>query len=89
MTIKYGDCIRCGWCCIEVPCGAGRCDPCEHLSSDADGVHTCSQYPFDHLDAFSRICLEPGKGCGGGGENPLYEKLWCKMKRIKYQRLYK
>jgi len=77
--MKYGDCIRCGHCCLDMPCGAGRRDPCEYLSVDANGIYTCSEWPFTHLSGFAQRCLEANKGCGGGGNNPRYVKLWKKL----------
>lgn len=79
-NLKYGDCIRCGYCCIKDPCGMTDNRECEHLSQ-VDGVHSCTHYPFHHLDTFTQECLAAGVGCGYGGENPMYKALWIKLKR--------
>jgi len=72
---KFGDCIRCGYCCIKDPCGLAKKSPCEHLS-EVEGVNSCAHYPFDHLGEFERICLSAGSGCGYAGQNTMYLKLW-------------
>jgi len=83
--MKYGDCIRCGWCCLDIPCGlGGRGMTCPHLSVDEVGVHTCALWPFENEDTFTKIMLEPKKGCGYGGENPMYKRLWSKLKIGEY-----
>lgn len=81
--MKYGDCIRCGWCCRDFSCGLSNKEPCKFLSQDEDGIHSCEHYPFTHLDTFTRMCLEAGTGCGNGGENPDYRRLWVKLKKMR------
>lgn len=80
--MKYGDCIRCGFCCTNMPCGLGKTVDglCEFLTKDAKGVYTCLHYPFTHLGPLTQLCLEAGKGCGYGGEHKTYEELWVKLK---------
>jgi len=74
-------CIGCGFCCIDCPCGLATQDPCEHLIPQEDGSFKCAQYPFEHLDTFTQICLAPGEGCGYDGQNSMYRELYLKLKK--------
>lgn len=72
------DCIGCGGCCKDYPCGGG------YDVKDLDGQKTCDKlvevdrvngqpqyrcFVFASMikDPFARMCLEPGRGCDKAG----------------------
>lgn len=68
-------CLQCGHCCLESSCGLGVKEPCEHLIPINKQQYKCAHYPFDHLDAFTMLCLNPGGGCGYDGQHEKYKNL--------------
>ena len=79
--MKKGDCIRCGWCCIDYPCGLStRVVGCEFLVKEPNGQYTCTQWPFTHLDIIDRVLLAPGQGCTTDGSHKEYMELFNKLK---------
>lgn len=73
---KWGDCIQCGNCCVEVPCGIPD-NPveCELLTPINDYQYMCPHWPFEKFDHFTRVCMGAHAGCSNPN-NDRYKEVW-------------